>query len=91
MEIVTTKDAWISEFRKDRNYGDGGGYKLNGQPGPPMMFLGFGGRDEKIVLLGFDFSGVSASMVSRAVLRVCCPYAGAHKSCEVDAKPILEP
>ncbi len=88
---MTTKDAWISEFRKDRNYGDGGGYLLNEEPGPPMMFLGFSGRDKKVVLLGFDVSKIGTSKVSRAILRVCCPYSGAHKSCDVDAKPILKP
>jgi len=93
MEIRTNRDTWVNEFRKEKNYGDGRGYMLYDEPGPPMLFLGFSGTDEKIVLLGFDMNKgkVGAERVSKAILRVCCVYSGTEAPCTVEARPILEP
>jgi len=88
------KDTWIYEFRKNKNYGDGGGWTDITDPTHPVtipkLFLGFGGADKKLALLHFDISGLpSGQAPKKAVVRLYNDYSGSAAATEVAAKQIL--
>ncbi len=54
------------------------------------MFLGFGGRDKKIVVLGFDTDELKGKDIKKATLKLAVVYSGSAKEMVHEAKAILE-
>ena len=90
LKIMITKDSWLSEFKKDKNYGDGKGWKENYEEGKPALFLGFGGKDKKLVVLGFNVKEIEGKDIKKAILKLAVVYSGSAKEMVHEAKPILE-
>jgi hypothetical protein len=90
-----TADTWIYQFRPDKNYGDGYGWKDITGPdskATPRIFIGFGGTDIKIGLFKFDLSGLDKKKpVKSAALKLYNCFAGSDAGVKVDAKLITAP
>jgi hypothetical protein len=90
VKIPITKDSWLYQFKKDMAYGDGRGWKENGVEGKAAMFVGFGGTDKKIPVLGFDVAQLKGKTVKKATLKLCIVFAGSAKEEVHEAKAILQ-
>lgn len=90
VRIPITKDSWLSQFKKDMNYGDGKGWKENFVEGEAAMFLGFGGADKKIPVLGFETDELTDMTIENATLKLAVVYSGSSKEEVYEAKAILQ-
>jgi hypothetical protein len=90
-----TADTWVYQFRPDKNYGDGYGWKDITGPdskATPRIFIGWGGTDLKIGLLQFDLSKLDKTKsVKKAELKLFNCFAGSDAGVKVDAKMITAP
>jgi hypothetical protein len=90
-----TADTWVYQFRPNKNYGDGYGWKDITGPdskATPRIFIGFGGTDIKIGLFKFDLSGLDKNKaVKSATLMIYNCFAGSDAGVKVDAKMITAP
>ncbi|MFA4843377.1 MAG: DNRLRE domain-containing protein [Candidatus Margulisiibacteriota bacterium] len=90
-----TADTWIYQFRLNKNYGDGYGWKDITGPvatATPRIFIGWGGSDKKIGLLKFDLTGLNKTkpVKSASVLLYNC-FAGSAAAQLVDVRMITAP
>ena len=91
MKIPITKDSWLSQFKKDMVYGDGKGWKEMGVEGKWAMFVGFGGTDKKMPVLGFDIAALKGKTFKKATLKFCIVFSGSDLAMVHEAKAILQP
>jgi hypothetical protein len=90
-----TDDTWVYQFRPNKNYGDGYGWKDITGPdskATPRIFIGWGGSDKKIGLLKFDLTGLDKNkpVKSASVLLYNC-FAGSAAAQLVDVRLVTSP
>ncbi|MDD4179714.1 MAG: DNRLRE domain-containing protein [Candidatus Margulisbacteria bacterium] len=85
-----TADTWVYQFRPDKNYGDGYGWKDITDPtkatSSPRIFIGFGGEDKKVGLFQFDTATLKKDKpIKSAYILLYNDQAGSAAPIKVDA------
>ncbi|MFP4365066.1 MAG: DNRLRE domain-containing protein [Spirochaetia bacterium] len=90
--LFPSEDTWVedSSHNGDRNFGDGLGWTENGVEGDPALFLGFFGRDRRMVLLSRPEipMEIQEDDLNAAYLRLYMVYSGSAREIPVSVRNI---